>query len=104
MVKLLGKIEVNEQKMLDDLNNNPEVLAEAIQTVLRKNGRTDAYEVMKEMTRGQHVTLETLREFIAKLDINEDDKQNLLKLEPANYIGRSSSLVEEFCDVFFSLH
>lgn len=88
------KMLINEEKMLEDLNNNPEVLAEAIQTVLRKNGFVDAYEILKEMTRGKAVTLENIQEFINSLEIPEQDKNELLKLSPSNYIGLADKLYD----------
>jgi len=97
LLRLLKKIKVNEQRMLEDLRENPEVLAEAIQTVLRKNGHQDAYEVMKDMTRGKKVSLESLREFVSGLDIAEEDKKRLLNLRPEDYIGDSIRRVEMYC-------
>lgn len=94
--RMLDRVEVNESVMLKDLENNPEVLSEAIQTVLRKNGYQNAYEVMKDMTRGKKVTMESLREFISSLEISEKDKENLLKLEPKTYIGYSVEYVEKY--------
>ncbi len=89
-----SKMEVNEEMLLNDLNNNPDVIAEAIQTMLRKNGCNNAYELLKEFTRGKSVSLEELRVFISSLDIPKEDKQKLLDLEPQNYIGLSQELVE----------
>lgn len=89
-----AKMEPNEHVLADDLNSNPEVLAEAVQTMLRKNGYNNAYEMLKELTRGKEVTLETMRNFIEKLDIEATDKEKLLKLTPCTYIGLSSKLVE----------
>ena len=94
--RMLGRIEVNEEVMLKDLENNPEVLSEAIQTVLRKNGYDNAYEIMKDMTRGKKVTLESLREFISGLEIDAADKARLLELEPKDYIGYSIEYVEKY--------
>lgn len=97
LIRMLGKLEVNQEVMQKDLDENSEVLAEAIQTILRKNGYDNAYEIMKQMTRGKKTTLEDLRKFIKGLDIAEDDKERLLKLTPAEYIGESKELVEYYC-------
>ena len=89
-----SKMEINTEILNRDINDNPEVLAEAIQTVLRKNGFTDAYEKLKELTRGKRVTLEEIREFILSLKISKEDKNRLLKLDPKEYIGLSSKLID----------
>jgi len=88
----LDKISVNEIEINKDLDNNPEVISEAIQTILRKNGCKDAYEALKDMTRGKDVTIDTLREYIKTLDISEYDKNRLLKLEVKDYIGIANKL------------
>lgn len=93
-IKGFAKMEPNEEILKQDLDNNPEVLAEAIQTMLRKNGYNNAYEMLKELTRGKEVTLDTMREFVTSLDIPNEDKDKLLKLTPTNYVGLSSKLVE----------
>jgi len=88
----LDKISVNEIELNKDLSDNPEVISEAIQTVLRKNGYKDAYEILKEMTRGKVVTINEIREFINNLKIDDLDKERLLKLEVKNYIGIAEKL------------
>jgi len=93
-IKGFAKMEVNEKVLFEELDSNPEVLAEAIQTVLRKNGYNNAYEMLKDLTRGKEVTLESMREFIKTLDINNEDKERLLKLTPKTYTGLSSKLVD----------
>ena len=85
-------MEVNEDVLRCDLENAPEVLAEAIQSVLRKNGFDNAYEILKEFTRGKKTNLEDLREFIGNLEIPEDDKNILLNLTPENYTGLADKL------------
>lgn len=92
----LKKIELKEDVLEADLAENPEVLTEAIQTVLRKNGHADAYEQLKELSRGRRVSLEEIRTFIKTLTIVESDKENLLVLTPSLYIGKSAELVERF--------
>jgi adenylosuccinate lyase len=87
------KMLINEELLREDLKNNPEVLSEAIQTVLRKNGHTNAYEQLKELTRGNRVDLDTIKEFVHHLDIPKEDKDVLLNLTPENYIGIAEELV-----------
>ncbi len=94
--KGLSKIEVNEEKLLEDLKNSPAILGEAIQTVMRKNGVEDAYGKLKDFTRGKEITLENLREFIKSLDINKDDKKRLLELNPEQFFGLAPQIVEKF--------
>jgi adenylosuccinate lyase len=92
----LLKIEIKEEVLQRDLSNNPEVLTEAIQTVLRKNGHSDAYEQLKELSRGKKITLEEIHTFIQTLEITDADKEVLLALTPETYIGKSTQLVELF--------
>ena len=95
-LKGLNKIVVNKDKIHQDLDNAWEVLAEPIQTVMRKNGIENPYEKLKELTRGnQHITKEALHEFITKLNLNAEDKTYLLNLSPHNYIGIASILAKK---------
>lgn len=90
-IKGLGKLEVNAQAMADDLNNNWEVLAEAIQTVMRRHGFEKPYEKLKELTRGQRVNQEIMQNFIDGLDgLPEEAKEYLRTLTPATYIGNAA--------------
>ena len=91
----LKKLAVDHAALAADLDNAWEVLAEAIQTVLRKQGYADAYEQLKALTRGRHATQADLREFIAGLDIASDDKTRLLQLTPASYLGYAEELTLE---------
>ena len=93
-IKGFEKMDVDKDILKSELENNPEVLAEAIQTVLRKNGYNDAYESLKKFTRGKEVTLKMLRDYISNLGIDEKDKKRLLDLEPSMYIGLASKLVD----------
>ncbi|MFH1375799.1 MAG: adenylosuccinate lyase [Patescibacteria group bacterium] len=93
LLKGISKLEVNKQKLRDDLNANPEVLAEAIQTVLRKNGDSGAYEKLKSLTRGEKLTLEKVQEFVDGLDLPKNEKRRLLELTPAKYTGIAEKLV-----------
>jgi adenylosuccinate lyase len=81
-------------RMAEDLNDAWEVLSEAVQTVLRKNGRPDAYELMKDLTRGRAVGQDVMREAIAALDIAPEDRAHLLALTPATYTGLAAELVD----------
>ncbi len=90
--KGLSKLEVNRQAMLEDLNNTWEVLAEAVQTVMRRYGLANPYEQLKALTRGKGITAERLREFIENLDIPEDAKARLKDITPADYIGNAAEM------------
>ena len=90
----LKKLHVNEEYLKKELENTPEVLAEAVQTILRKNKYDNAYELLKEMTRGKNVTLDEIRKFVEKLDLDKEDKVRLLDLTPEKYIGLASELVK----------
>ena len=90
----LNKLHVNEEYLKKELENTPEVLAEAVQTILRKNKYDNAYELLKEMTRGKKVALDEIRKFVEKLDLDKEDKVRLLDLTPEKYIGLASELVK----------
>jgi adenylosuccinate lyase len=83
----LGKLLLNETALLADLNKNIAVLAEAIQTILRREDYPQPYEKLKELTRGKEMNADTIHEFITGLDVSEDIKQELYLLTPANYTG-----------------
>ncbi|MDO4283613.1 MAG: adenylosuccinate lyase [Clostridia bacterium] len=90
----LRKATVNVEEISDDLMDSWEVLAEPVQTMLRKYGIPDAYEKLKELTRGKKITKEIMEEFIDSLDtLSKRDKDILLALTPSNYIGLASDLV-----------
>jgi adenylosuccinate lyase len=91
----LDRIDINAARMLEDLDINWELLAEPIQTVMRRYGVENAYEQLKDLTRGQRLDATRLKEFIQKLTIPEDAKQSLLKLTPANYIGLAADLARK---------
>jgi len=92
----LGKLQPNTAKMQDDLEGSWEVLAEAIQTVMRRAGHTDAYEQLKLMTRGEKITATTLKQFVHQLSLPEDLKARLDALTPDRYIGLAAQLAKEF--------
>ena len=92
----LKKVAVNTDKIFSDLDSKWEVLAEPIQTVLRKYGIPDAYNQLKELTRGKNISKESIQEFIKSLDvISDEDKSTLLALTPSNYIGLAVKIVED---------
>ncbi|OGA94690.1 MAG: adenylosuccinate lyase, partial [Burkholderiales bacterium RIFCSPHIGHO2_12_FULL_61_11] len=88
----LNKLELNEEKLADDLNSSWEVLAEAIQTVMRRYGVQGAYEKLKEVTRGKTVKAEDLHALIRSLEIPEPEKQRLLAMTPGSYTGMAAEL------------
>ena len=90
----LSRISINKSQLSAELNQHWEVLAEAVQTVLRKTGKQDAYEGMKTLTQGQQVDSDSIKQFVSQLTINDNDKQTLLKLTPADYTGLAPRLVE----------
>ena len=92
----VGKLEVNADNMLADLNNNWEVLAEPIQTVMRRYGVEGAYEQLKALTRGQRITPEALAAFIETLAIPPDAKALLRDLTPAKYVGLAAELARRY--------
>ena len=94
ILKGLSRITVNRVQMSKELNNHWEVLAEAIQTILRKSGQTDAYEELKDMTRGEIINKESMAKFISGLKFSDEDKKILIDLTPNNYIGLAPKLVE----------
>ena len=91
----LEKIDVNTDVISEDLDSSWEVLAEPIQTVMRKYGISDAYDRLKQLTRGKEITREDIQEFIKTLDfISEDDREDLLKLKPSDYTGYAVEITE----------
>jgi len=86
-LKGIGKLEINPARLSEDLNANWEVLAEPIQTVMRRYGIEKPYEKLKELTRGQSVTADTIKAFINNLAIPEEAKARLSALTPEHYIG-----------------
>lgn len=92
----LNKLEANPQRLADDLDYNWEVLAEPIQTVMRRYNVANAYEQLKELTRGKSgINRESLHAFIKSLAIPDADKQRLLALTPAGYIGKAVELAQQ---------
>ena len=88
-LKGIGKLEVNSDRLRADLDNAWEVLAEPIQTVMRRYGIEKPYEKLKELTRGKAITAEALAEFVDSLDIPEGERERLKAMTPASYIGNA---------------
>ncbi len=89
-LKGISKLEVNPDKLNADLDNCWEVLAEPVQTVMRRYGIEKPYEKLKELTRGQGIDKERLQEFVSALEIPEEAKKTLLKMTPSNYLGNAA--------------
>jgi adenylosuccinate lyase len=95
LLRGLGKLSVNEQRLAADLDGSWEVLAEAVQTVMRRHGLPEPYEQLKTLTRGQGINQDSMREFISRLDLPDADKQRLLQLTPAAYVGLAETLARQ---------
>jgi len=93
--KGISKLEVNEANLVGELDRNWEVLAEPIQTVMRRYGIEKPYEKLKELTRGKRVDAEGMKVFIDSLELPEEEKVRLKAMTPANYIGRAATMVDE---------
>ena len=93
-LKGIGKLELNAARLADDLNNCWEVLAEPIQTVMRRFGVSNPYEKLKELTRGKGITPDALLAFVDSLEIPDDAKAELKALTPASYIGNAVAQAE----------
>ncbi|RTL26019.1 MAG: adenylosuccinate lyase [Burkholderiales bacterium] len=90
----LGKLEVNPKALADDLDSSWEVLAEPIQTVMRRYALPNPYERLKELTRGKAITRESIQAFIETLELPEEEKGRLLAMTPGNYIGKAIELAK----------
>lgn len=89
----LGKVAVNKEKLSEDLDKNWEVLAEPIQTILRKYGIADAYNQLKELTRGKRISQKEIQEFVKTLDVlSEEDRKVLMELTPSSYVGLAGEI------------
>ncbi len=93
-IKGLKRIHADRKEILEDLKKHPETLTEAIQTVMRKEKDENAYEKLKDFSRGKKLSLEMLREFIKKSSLSEKEKKKLLKLKPETYIGKAVELTK----------
>ena len=90
----LNKLETNPERLAADLNATWEVLAEPVQTVMRRYAIENPYEQLKELTRGKGISKEALREFVEGLAIPQEAKDVLLAMTPANYIGIAAKLAK----------
>ncbi|MEH6592660.1 MAG: lyase family protein, partial [Halioglobus sp.] len=93
-LKGISKLELNASRLAQDLDNSWEVLAEPIQTVMRRYGIEKPYEKLKELTRGQDMSREVIQAFVEQLDLPQQAKTQLLALTPANYIGSAIAQAE----------
>ena len=91
----ISKLQVNQEVLAEDLDHNWEVLAEPIQTVMRRYGIEQPYEKLKALTRGQRITSEALSEFIEQLELPDEVKTRLKTMTPANYIGNATEQAEK---------
>lgn len=96
LLKGLGKLEANETLIAADLDAHWEVLAEPIQTVMRRYGVANPYEKLKALTRGKGIDRDALQGFVRGLDIPDDAKQRLIKLTPATYIGNAAEYAHQW--------
>jgi len=95
LAKGLGKLQVNPDRLAADLDASWEVLAEAVQTVMRRYGLPEPYEQLKALTRGQGITKDSMRGFIDGLDLPVEAKQRLLALAPGGYVGLAEGLAKD---------
>jgi len=91
----LGKVSANPERLAADLDASWEVLAEAVQTVMRRHGLPQPYEQLKALTRGHGIDKQSMREFIAGLDLPAEAKQRLLDMTPGSYIGIAERLAKD---------
>lgn len=95
MAKGFGKLQLNPTRLNEDLDNAWEVLAEPLQTIMRRYGIEEPYEKLKSLTRGARVTQASLAEFIDTLSVPNDVKDDMKRMTPANYIGLASQLAKK---------
>ncbi|WP_423745933.1 adenylosuccinate lyase (plasmid) [Haladaptatus sp. SPP-AMP-3] len=91
----LGKVVPNEEVMREELESTPEIIGEAVQTILRREGHGDAYERVKALTRGKRVTLDDFRDLFDELDVDEDVREELHALTPTGYTGIAADLADD---------
>lgn len=92
----IKKLQINKKILLKDLNRHWEVLAEPIQTIMRKYGVKNSYQKLKNLTRGKKITSNIILNYIKTLKIKDEDKKKLINLTPENYLGLASQLVKMF--------
>ena len=93
--KGLNKLELNDQRLKEDLSKSWEILTEAIQTIIRKNNIPNGYELMKKLSRGKDIDEKNLVEFINTMDVPSEDKKRLLQLTPQSYVGYAEKLSKD---------
>ena len=91
----ISKLDADPDRIAADIEQSWEVLAEAVQTVMRRHGIIDAYEQLKALTRGRKIDAAMLREFIASVPLEQEDRERLLALTPADYIGLAAELARD---------
>lgn len=94
MTRGIGKLEADPQRLAEDLAESWEVLAEPVQTVMRRFAIENPYEKLKEMTRGRRITREALHSFISTLEIPQEERERLLAMTPASYVGKAVELAK----------
>ena len=94
LLRGLGKLTVNPERIAADLDASWEVLAEAVQTVMRRHGLPNPYEQLKALTRGQGIDAQSMREFIASLELPADERQRLMEMTPSSYTGAAERLAK----------
>ncbi|MDC0068065.1 adenylosuccinate lyase [Gammaproteobacteria bacterium] len=97
-LKGIGKLELNEPALAKDLEQSWEVLAEPIQTIMRKHGIAEPYEKLKAMTRGESLSQDRIVDMLEELDLPKSVKTDIMSLTPANYIGEAQKLVARLLD------
>ena len=93
--KGLNKLELNDQRLKEDLSKSWEILTEAIQTIIRKNNIPNGYELMKKLSRGKDIDEKNLVDFINTMDVPSEDKKRLLQLTPQSYVGYAEKLSKD---------
>jgi adenylosuccinate lyase len=91
----LSKLELHAERLWEDLNNNWEIMAEPIQTVMRRHGVAQAYEKLKALTRGHKIDQKALKQFIESLELPKEVKKQLLALTPENYTGNAAEMAHK---------
>ncbi len=98
LMRGLGKLAVDDERIAADLENNWAVLSEAVQTVMRRHGIEEPYEKLKALTRGREIDAELLRRFIEGLELPDAARRDLLELTPERYVGRAAALARQFAE------
>lgn len=94
LLKGMEKTSVNEKKVVEELEKKPEIIAEAMQTILRRESAEMPYEKLKDLTRGKEITINTLHKFVEEMEVSEEIKTELKKITPTNYTGIADIITE----------